>query len=220
MTAAMPVSRHLSNAQASMDPVPSGAGVLCLNTMPAIERVELVSPVLPGKSRWESYTNYLQSGHWMALKRLKFEQCGKGCFNCSSSLIPCVHHINYKNLIDCTLSDLMVLCKACHEDLHLAAKVNHLKLEGIREAEACEIIRQFRTTERWAKRQKRLSKRLNNGSEIKRLHPKSVLKAAMRTCQKEGYNRASIENLILQCNRILEQYQRKAGYHRRTEDPF
>lgn len=74
-------------------------------------------------TRKQRYHQYLASDHWTNLKVEKFALNGhRLCECCSSPTQPSVHHINYRNLIDCTVNDLVVLCRQCHEVFHTACK--------------------------------------------------------------------------------------------------
>ena len=59
------------------------------------------------------YKEYLKTDHWKQLRASKYtkpRKCGicGGCENLQ------VHHLNYKDLISVSTSDLRVLCKRCH----------------------------------------------------------------------------------------------------------
>lgn len=72
--------------------------------------------------RYQRYSEYLQSEHWGVLRSAKFMQVGKACQICRyDDRIHC-HHIRYKELYDCTVADLVVLCEACHNDFHKACR--------------------------------------------------------------------------------------------------
>lgn len=74
------------------------------------------------RAKW---LEYIESEHWKNLKQAKFTESGKVCFNCGcSKRIEC-HHIRYLNFLDCTPTDLMTLCKGCHDRLH--AGLRHFK---------------------------------------------------------------------------------------------
>lgn len=75
----------------------------------------------------EAYAAYLQSEHWKALRELKLEEGGQMCHACGKSDSLQVHHINYRNWIDCELEDLLVLCAICHKQLHDVLKRNNLR---------------------------------------------------------------------------------------------
>lgn len=64
------------------------------------------------------YTDYLKSKHWFQLRQLKLEQATYRCERCGENKNLEVHHIFYRNLLDCKLYDLQVLCDICHKDIH------------------------------------------------------------------------------------------------------
>jgi hypothetical protein len=74
------------------------------------------------ETRQETYRSYLQSTHWKrtrAKKRKRAQQCGI----CGATKNLDVHHLNYRQLTDVTMSDLRVLCRRCHEVAHVLHKV-------------------------------------------------------------------------------------------------
>lgn len=59
---------------------------------------------------------YLKSDHWKALRAEKLNQ-HPNCDGCDRTALD-VHHLNYRNLYDVTVLDLMSLCRACHAEVH------------------------------------------------------------------------------------------------------
>lgn len=67
---------------------------------------------------------YLKSEHWSNLRIEKLASVDACCKNCGRrDLSNDVHHLNYRNLYDVTLSDLVVLCRECHDLAHEALEV-------------------------------------------------------------------------------------------------
>lgn len=67
-----------------------------------------------------AYTQYLRSDHWAAVRQVKISSAGGACACCGSTLSLHVHHREYpKKRLDIKPSMLVVLCKRCHERLHL-----------------------------------------------------------------------------------------------------
>ena len=65
------------------------------------------------------YQNYLKSDHWQDFKTLvRKVHNGNHCGICGSSYGLDIHHLNYKRLGKERLSDVIVLCRNCHEKLH------------------------------------------------------------------------------------------------------
>jgi hypothetical protein len=79
-------------------------------------------------TRNEIYSNYIRSEEWELFRRTALRHYGTKCKACGKFKLPQAHHINYRNLHDCTLDDLVILCKRCHEDLH--RKLNALGLKS------------------------------------------------------------------------------------------
>lgn len=70
----------------------------------------------------ENYWNvYLRSDHWKHLRWNKLILTPK-CEKCESDIHLDVHHLVYKNLYDVDVSDLMTLCRKCHNGLHQEQK--------------------------------------------------------------------------------------------------
>ena len=128
----------------------------------------------------ERYSAYLQSDHWFNLKTEKVLRGGQRCENCPSQTMLHVHHINYRDLYDCTLDDLMVLCQSCHADFHEAIKVNRTKPNHYTREETCALIRRFR-------------KRKEDGVTFS---PRKEVNRAFRKCVRGGYRPEAISKLI------------------------
>lgn len=70
----------------------------------------------------ERYHTYLASDHWSELRIKKFQRVGFSCEACGSKKKLQAHHINYRDLYDCTTDDLLALCDFCHASLHAILK--------------------------------------------------------------------------------------------------
>lgn len=70
-------------------------------------------------AEWQSqYDEYLQSPEWRA-KRAKVLQRAKGiCEGCLDAPATVVHHLNYWNVMDELLFQLVALCEPCHARCH------------------------------------------------------------------------------------------------------
>jgi hypothetical protein len=75
------------------------------------------------KAARERYAEYLQSQHWEQLRFLALEHSGNKCECCECEKGLHVHHIHYRDLTDCTVSDVMVLCWRCHSFAHEAFRL-------------------------------------------------------------------------------------------------
>jgi len=69
-------------------------------------------------SGYTPYKDYLLTDHWRRLRQKAIYAQGQQCQICSYDYNLQVHHMNYRNLYDCTLDDLLVLCNRCHEKMH------------------------------------------------------------------------------------------------------
>lgn len=62
---------------------------------------------------------YLKSDHWRNLRLEKLAKSYARCFYClRRDLSNDVHHLNYRNLYNVELDDLVVLCRTCHDKWH------------------------------------------------------------------------------------------------------
>jgi predicted HNH restriction endonuclease len=77
-----------------------------------------------GYSR-RTYSDYLKTGHWLAIKKKKLRQTRFMCEECGGKERLQVHHKRYKNnkgksiLYNERMRDLIVLCENCHKRIHL-----------------------------------------------------------------------------------------------------
>jgi 5-methylcytosine-specific restriction endonuclease McrA len=62
-------------------------------------------------------SEYLKSDHWKQLRANKLS-ITPYCEKCGVRRRLDVHHLNYRNLYDVSVSDLMTLCRRCHEAEH------------------------------------------------------------------------------------------------------
>ena len=69
---------------------------------------------------------YLKSEHWQILRKEKLEYVSS-CEKCGNKDSLDVHHKNYKQLYDVMLTDLQVLCRNCHNQIHLKKKIKNNK---------------------------------------------------------------------------------------------
>lgn len=72
----------------------------------------------------DKYKKYLLSDEWAQLKIDLFNQRSKKCEKCGSKKQICVHHKNYNNIFKEEPSDLIILCKKCHEKEHGILRYN------------------------------------------------------------------------------------------------
>ena len=70
------------------------------------------------KLRSMPYDEYLQSDHWIALRKLRIEFDETRCVNCGAQQNLQVHHKTYINRGAERLDDLETLCVLCHKLKH------------------------------------------------------------------------------------------------------
>lgn len=78
---------------------------------------------MSNKELSQEYLDYLRSAHWQDLREaVLHDERGriKACVSCFSPDDIQAHHLIYRSLYDCVPSDLVPLCRECHEILHQA----------------------------------------------------------------------------------------------------
>lgn len=95
------------------------------------------------------YEKYLQSSHWRQLKKLRANEVGDNCEACLSSKWRHGHHVNYRELYDCGIEDILLLCSPCHGHIHSYLDVNALLSSDVSADLTLAIIRE--TLERLAR---------------------------------------------------------------------
>lgn len=96
-----------------------------MNSFPKKKKRKQRKKILVGKKQTRFYYGdrdfyrniYLKSEHWINLKKEKLKEFDC-CALCNSIKKLDVHHLNYKNLYDVELSDLLVVCRPCHAKIH------------------------------------------------------------------------------------------------------
>jgi hypothetical protein len=71
--------------------------------------------------RRRGYLEYIDSEHWAHLRREKLAEISS-CQICETSENLHVHHVNYRDYYSCVMGDLVVLCRSCHDSLHVALR--------------------------------------------------------------------------------------------------
>lgn len=65
-----------------------------------------------------SYSDYLQTDHWHAVRNAALERAGHACQVCNSKERLDVHHRTYQRIGHEQDADVVVLCHACHSRFH------------------------------------------------------------------------------------------------------
>lgn len=68
--------------------------------------------------RFEEYVNYINSEKWQILRQQVIKEYNGLCFYCLEKAND-VHHKSYDNFGNEPLSDLVLLCRKCHEEEHI-----------------------------------------------------------------------------------------------------
>lgn len=77
------------------------------------------------------YYQYMRSKTWRGKANERLKRDGYQCVLCRSAKNLSVHHITYENIGFEKMDDLISVCKACHEKLHMH--------DGIREGKHEEV---------------------------------------------------------------------------------
>lgn len=87
---------------------------------PGLAIKTLVSFVKNGfrTDRKKDYQKYLKSQHWLEFRETALDNAGRKCQVCGATESLDVHHNNYDNLGNETLTDVVVLCRKHHAMFH------------------------------------------------------------------------------------------------------
>ena len=66
----------------------------------------------------EGYKQYLKTEVWQRKRRAALKAADYRCERCGCPTNLDVHHVSYSNLGHEPMSDLVVLCRACHSSVH------------------------------------------------------------------------------------------------------
>jgi hypothetical protein len=79
-------------------------------------------------TRNEYRSEYLKSNEWLNLRSLVL--AGKpDCQCCNKKLASDVHHLVYRNIVDVKVTDLLPLCRECHDFVHSAIKYEFISTD-------------------------------------------------------------------------------------------
>ncbi len=77
------------------------------------------------------YPEYLQTDHWKRIRAWALRQAGYRCQICHTKKTLHTHHRTYERLGSERLSDLTVLCRACHERHHGISGLTRWRFQGL-----------------------------------------------------------------------------------------
>ncbi len=97
---------------------------------------------------FQSYQQYLESDHWRDLRRRKGV---KDCCVCVTGKPLVVHHMNYRDLLDVGLDDLIGMCQKCHDDFHLGCRYMKVSYIDAGPPVIRHIVSLFRSMPKYAK---------------------------------------------------------------------
>lgn len=154
----------------------------------------------------QEYLSYLESDHWRELKNRKSAEVGWRCQFCDGDHRIHGHHVNYRNYMDCTTEDILLLCEECHFYLHVALKDNGIT--NISAADTLLLLQAWLETPRgkaiFKRKQERKQKKLLRLAGTRPVHTpkmdlkhrKKRLKAAAKLCGQRQMTVEAIDVLI------------------------
>jgi hypothetical protein len=75
------------------------------------------------EKRKENYQIYIKSSEWFKIRKLVLKRDNYTCQGCLEKEATEVHHKNYDHLFNEILFDLVSVCKACHDKIHLKKQI-------------------------------------------------------------------------------------------------
>ena len=118
-TFAMPSAKTCAQPAHAADSVKS----VFESTSPTQQRAGTLSP------RQIAYREYLKSDHWKQLRKRKLSRARHHCSICGSKHDIDVHHLNYRDWTNVRTSDLRLVCRRCHDLIHVLMKEGKLRFE-------------------------------------------------------------------------------------------
>lgn len=67
---------------------------------------------------FKDYDSYLKGKHWKLKKKEFYNHNERKCVKCGKTTELHVHHMTYENIGNESLSDLICLCRDCHNKVH------------------------------------------------------------------------------------------------------
>ena len=68
---------------------------------------------------WQAYEKYLASPEWQKKREKVLARASGVCEGCGGNSATQIHHLSYEHVGDEYLFELVAVCDACHEKLHL-----------------------------------------------------------------------------------------------------
>jgi 5-methylcytosine-specific restriction endonuclease McrA len=96
------------------------------------ERIFVPAQENPGRVqelRTMDYKRYLQTQHWQDIRRYALKYAKSRCQVCNGNGLVDVHHRTYENRGEERFSDVIVLCRRCHDLFHQVGRLADLARE-------------------------------------------------------------------------------------------
>ena len=84
------------------------------NQISLFECKQIKNCSLGPKSNYSDYNTYIRSPEWKAKREKAFQILGRKCQRCGNIKKLEVHHLNYDNLFNESVSDVEIVCNNCH----------------------------------------------------------------------------------------------------------
>lgn len=124
-------------------------------------------------TRKEYREEYLKSDEWINLRTLILEQ--KPNCQCCGKCATDVHHLVYRNIVDIKISDLLPVCRFCHEYIHDAIKDEYISQDPNNIVDITQKTKNILNDEEYAILRSWLSKKHHLSPEdetlVRSLHP-------------------------------------------------
>jgi 5-methylcytosine-specific restriction endonuclease McrA len=79
--------------------------------------------------RYMPYRTYLETDHWQTIRQYALKYAKKRCQVCNGNGLVDVHHRTYENRGEERFSDVIVLCRRCHDLFHQVGRLADLARE-------------------------------------------------------------------------------------------
>lgn len=84
-----------------------------------VKQARLIKKNMVDELKKMPYTDYLQTLHWGAIRKRALKRARQKCQLCNSeNAVLNVHHNNYERRGKERITDVIVLCQACHAKHH------------------------------------------------------------------------------------------------------
>jgi 5-methylcytosine-specific restriction endonuclease McrA len=114
-----PTKRSKSTYKSKHEPKPSSTSYTKPTPIEPIPSKPTPLDYDPDKIQYHSKQDYLKSPAWQTRRKAILKRDNYTCQKCNTNQVPLeVHHLHYRNFTEEPLSDLVSLCRSCHQSIH------------------------------------------------------------------------------------------------------